>query len=335
LDVILQKFVSVNSSFYNPEYPRKLILRSSTILVKDYFREIKLKEEKDLFQESMDEYIEILNSFLLTNKKEKDLSTNEKIDIGNMDNLDQSKIITNYPKKFDKTDENSDIKSIRSINQKIRENKIPKKFDIKINENKTFINVENKNKPENSSTVNKNSNIQDDTSLNYNLSVSEISSEPSTKFVRDRKLACKIFGNNKNLNEKNIENNNIRQNEDNIIGTTKGTKNEEKVNDIIVNNESENNDFENNFFKKYEIFISENFMDLKKVCRKINVIFEILEDNKIEKKMKKLLSFIYPKEEKKNFVVCSKQKNINLLIKETLKKRNIDFTVFNSGKIFL
>lgn len=320
LDVILQKFISVNSAFYNPEYPRKLILRSSTIVLKNYMREIISRDENDLLQESINDYIQMLNSFLLTNKKAKKASTEVSEAKNTIENLDESKkLIKKFPsKRSEKSEENSEMKSIKSINQKIKDLKTPKKFDSHFNEGPKIV---------------KNSHsVQEDISINQNISES---SEPTPFHNQNKKTGKKIYGDSKNMentmNQTGIKNNldNEEGNNINKINEVGVTENKEENLSIQLINKDKGEDSENNNLN-FEIFKSENFMDLKKVCRKVNVFFEILDDNKIEKKIKKLLSFINPKEQNKNFVVCSKQKNI-LILKETLKKRNIDFLIFNAG----
>lgn len=319
----MQKFISVNSSFYNPEYPRKLILRSSTILIKEYIREIDSREENEIFQEAVNEYIEMLDSFLLKKgeKTNTEKAENKNPANINIDNLDESKILIKKFPKSEKSDENSEMKSIKFMKQKI---KTPKKFDLHFNDSK----------PNASQATNKPNPQEEINIVNYNVSES---SEPAPKFIKERKLAKKIFGdsNNNNNNQENLSNQQaelnskpneafkekIAENAAVVCVSTSDSFREEKINE---------EDFADDNLNNYEIFKSEKFMDLKNICRKINVFFEILEDNKIDKKVKKLLSLIYPKDENKNFVVCCKQKNLNLL-KETLKKRNIDYLLFNSG----
>jgi len=320
----------VNSSFYNPEFPRKLILRSSTILIKDYIREIDSREENQIFQKAINDYIEILDSFLVKKGKKTNADKNETKNPATniIDNFEETKKINKKFQKNEKSDENSEMKSIKSINQKIKDMKTPKKFDLHFIEQKSSAKQAETNEPPNS---------QEEINIsNYNKSES---SEPAPKFIKDRKIEKKIFGDNtKNYTEKSLNN---PQPESNY-----------KINDVLTDKKAENSGISSHHIDfieekinedsndvnvsidNYEILKSENFMDLQKICRKINVFFEILEDNKIDKKIKKLLSFIYPKDDNKNFVVCCKQKNIYLL-KETLKKRNIDFLLFNSGKIFL
>jgi hypothetical protein len=76
----------------------------------------------------------------------------------------------------------------------------------------------------------------------------------------------------------------------------------------------------------------------KNLTKNFNLYFQILEDNKIGKKIKKLLDLVNEDEEaegegkKKICLICCKQKNINI-IKETFKKRNIDTLVINTGNV--
>lgn len=83
----------------------------------------------------------------------------------------------------------------------------------------------------------------------------------------------------------------------------------------------------------FEIFKAENFMKIDhSINKNFNLYFQILEDNKIGKKIKKLLDLIYEKDEEKNCLICCKQKNINI-IKETFKKRNIETMLINTGSL--
>ena len=69
----------------------------------------------------------------------------------------------------------------------------------------------------------------------------------------------------------------------------------------------------------------------KNMSKNFNIYFQILENNKIERKVKKLLELVDEFDEK-NCLICCKHKNINT-IKETFKKRNIATIVINSGII--
>ena len=71
-------------------------------------------------------------------------------------------------------------------------------------------------------------------------------------------------------------------------------------------------------------------MKIDNVTKNNNLYFQILEDNKLGKKIKKLLELVYEKDEEKNYLICCKQKNINI-IKETFKKRNIETMLINTG----
>jgi hypothetical protein len=70
----------------------------------------------------------------------------------------------------------------------------------------------------------------------------------------------------------------------------------------------------------------------KNVTKNFNLYFQILEDNKIGKKIKKLLDLVNEEEEHKFCLICCKQKNINI-IKDTFKKRNIETLLINAGII--
>jgi hypothetical protein len=72
----------------------------------------------------------------------------------------------------------------------------------------------------------------------------------------------------------------------------------------------------------------------KNVTKNVNLYFQILEDNKIGKKIKKLLDLVYIDEVEKICLICCKQKNINI-IKDTFKKRNIETLLISTGIIMI
>lgn len=328
--------------------------------MKDFIREIASKEKNDIFESSINEYIIMLNNFLVSNKKVKTINTGSAATAAEKG---QNIVDDNNPKSLkksanviDRSDDNSEMKPIKIINQTIKDLNLkpPKRFDSHFNMNNNTkslnknnnLNISSGTKQENENLNNvdiNNSNISlnpimvhDEINKYYNKSLSENSSEPTPNSMRKKpksllnsndsqgqSLGSVQHNISKQANEESKAEKGIEENisEKNIDPTQIGEENDEQQPFSKV----ENKEF-------FDIFQSESFMDIKKLSSKLNIFFEILEDNKIDKKLKKLLSFIYPKDEKKNFVVCCKHKNVSL-IKETLKKRNIDIVLFNAGMI--
>ena len=205
----------------------------------------------------------------------------------------------------ERSEDNTD--TMKNFVEKIKVIKVPKKIDEKnknLNDQNIITNFSTSDKGENpypipytKSDKNKNNEIINNKDNNDIKDLAEI--------VPNENEKAKIS--NKN-NFNNLQENIIEKKEDL----------DSKKKSIILNKEN------------IEIFTAENFMNIKYFSKKLNINFVKLEDNKIDKKTKKLLSFIYPKENQKNFVICCKQKNMSSL-KETLKKRNIEFLLINSG----